>query len=101
MILARPALFNVSKMKQLGAVRRQAYIMASVCGLLLFSFTGSGFEESIADTIGSLTNAGNLIALEGLGSNELRQLWLMLGMILGRLEVLAFVPLLTASFWRR
>ena len=78
-----------------------AYIMASVCGLLLFSFTGSGFEESIADTIGSLTNAGNLIALEGLGSNELRQLWLMLGMILGRLEVLAFVPLLTASFWRR
>ncbi|MEM5517519.1 hypothetical protein WNY37_11200 [Henriciella sp. AS95] len=78
-----------------------AYIMASVCGLLLFSFTGSGFEESITDTVGSLTNAGNLIDLQNLVGQEMRQFWLIFGMILGRLEVLAFVPLLTASFWRR
>lgn len=77
------------------------YIMASVIGLLLFSFTGSNFEDAISNTIGSLTNAGNLVDLQDLPGNTSRQIWLMFGMILGRLEVLAFVPLLTVSFWRR
>lgn len=78
-----------------------AYVMATVFGLVLFSFSGSSFEDAITNTIGSLTNSGHLIDLQGLPGNELRQVWLMLGMILGRLEVLAFVPLLTVSFWRR
>lgn len=78
-----------------------AYIMASVVGLLIFSFSGSSFEDAISNTVGSLTNSGNLIDLETLHGQELRQFWLMLGMILGRLEVLALIPLLTVSFWRR
>ncbi len=78
-----------------------AYVMATVVGLILFSFSGSSFEDAITNTIGSLTNSGHLIDLEGLPGNPLRQFWLILGMILGRLEVLAFVPLLTVSFWRR
>lgn len=78
-----------------------AYIMATVFGLLLFSFTGSSFEAAIGNTIGSLTNAGNLINLQSLPGNKLQQVLLIFGMILGRLEVLAFIPLLTVSFWRR
>nr|WP_300379037.1 potassium transporter TrkG [Henriciella sp.] len=78
-----------------------AYIIACVGGLLVFSFSGSGFENAISNTVGSLTNAGHLIGLGRLAGDEVTQVWLALGMILGRLEVLAFMPLLTASFWRR
>lgn len=78
-----------------------AYIMACVGGLLLFSFTGSGFEVAVSNTVGSLTNAAHLIDVEGLADRQVTQFWLSLGMILGRLEVLAFIPLFTASFWHR
>ena len=78
-----------------------AYIMACVGGLLLFSFTGSGFEVAVSNTVGSLTNAAHLIDAEGLSDQKVTQFWLSLGMILGRLEVLAFIPLFTASFWHR
>ncbi|MEQ9316315.1 MAG: hypothetical protein RLN72_10725, partial [Henriciella sp.] len=78
-----------------------AYIMASVVGLLLFAFVGESFEDAIANTVGGLTNSGSLIDLTSLTGNEPAQFLLSLGMILGRLEVLAFVPVLTLSFWRR
>ncbi|WP_084418938.1 TrkH family potassium uptake protein [Henriciella litoralis] len=78
-----------------------AYIMASVVGMLLFSFSGLNFEDSISNTVGSLTNSGNLIELQNLPGHDVHQLFLVFGMILGRLEVLAFIPLLTLSFWRR
>ncbi|MGB3626782.1 MAG: hypothetical protein WA989_13185 [Henriciella sp.] len=78
-----------------------AYIMASVLGLLLFAFTGESFEDAITNTVGGLTNSGSLIDLTSLAGNEVAQILLSLGMILGRLEVLAFVPVLTLSFWRR
>lgn len=78
-----------------------AYIMACVGGLMMFSFTGSGFEQAIANTVGSLTNSAHLIYVQNLGGEPMTQIWLILGMILGRLEVLAFIPLFTASFWHR
>lgn len=78
-----------------------AYIMASVAGLLLFSFLGLNFDDAIASTVGSLTNAGHLIADDVHIYETKYQLFLTLGMILGRLEVLALIPLLTISFWRR
>lgn len=78
-----------------------AYIMASVCGILLFAFVGESFEDAITNTVGGLTNSGSLIDLTSLAGNEIAQILLSLGMILGRLEVLAFVPVLTLSFWRR
>ena len=78
-----------------------AYIMASVAGLLLFSFVGLSFDEAIASTVGSLTNAGHLIADDAHIYEEKYQVLLIFGMILGRLEVLALIPLLTLSFWRR
>jgi len=78
-----------------------AYIMACVGGLLLFSFSGSGFENAISNTVGSLTNSAHLVDVRDLPGNSVTQIWLILGMILGRLEVLAFIPLFTASFWHR
>ncbi|RIJ28136.1 TrkH family potassium uptake protein [Henriciella mobilis] len=78
-----------------------AYIMACVGGLLLFSFSGSGFENAISNTVGSLTNSAHLVDVQDLPGDRVTQVWLILGMILGRLEVLAFIPLFTASFWHR
>lgn len=78
-----------------------AYIMASVAGLLLFSFLGLNFDDAIASTVGSLTNSGHLIADDSHIYETKYQFLLTLGMILGRLEVLALIPLFTVSFWRR
>ena len=78
-----------------------AYIIASVAGLLLFSFLGLGFDDALSTTMGSLTNSGHLIPRSEISGAPLYQFLTILGMILGRLEVLALIPLLTISFWRR
>ncbi|WP_018147227.1 hypothetical protein [Henriciella marina] len=78
-----------------------AYIMASVIGLLLFSFLGLGFDDALATTLGSLTNSGHLIPRAEISDAPLYQVLAIFGMILGRLEILALIPLLTVSFWRR
>ena len=78
-----------------------AYIIASVAGLLLFAFLGLGFDDALSTTLGSLTNSGHLIPRSEISDAPLYQLLTVLGMILGRLEVLALIPLLTVSFWRR
>lgn len=78
-----------------------AYIMASVIGLLLFSFLGLGFDDALSTTLGSLTNSGHLIPRAEISDAPLYQVLAVFGMILGRLEILALIPLLTVSFWRR
>lgn len=78
-----------------------AYIIAVVMGLLLFSFVGLGFEDALSTTFGSLTNSGQLIPQAQLKDATFYQVLAIFGMILGRLEVLALIPLLTISFWRR
>ena len=78
-----------------------AYIIAVVVGLLLFSFVGLGFEDALSTTFGSLTNSGQLIPQAQLKDATFYQVLAIFGMILGRLEVLALIPLLTVSFWRR
>ena len=78
-----------------------AYIIAVVMGLLLFSFVGLGFEDALSTTFGSLTNSGQLIPQAQLKDATFYQVLAIFGMILGRLEVLALIPLLTVSFWRR
>lgn len=76
------------------------YIMACGMGIFLLSLFGMTFDDSIRGAIGSISNAGHVINdisdLHGIG-----QFCIILGMILGRLEIIALVPVLTPSFWAR
>lgn len=76
------------------------YIMASVAGILILSLGGLPFDDSILATIGALSNSGHLIGSMLSPVSEYAQLGVILGMILGRLEVIALIPVLKPSFWR-
>ena len=77
------------------------YIIAAAVGILLLSLMGQPFPYAIRTAIGSLTNAGHILAGAGDLSPPAVQIGAILGMILGRLEVIAIVPVLSASFWQR
>ena len=77
------------------------YIVACTIGTLLLSAAGLSFDDAIRAGIGSLSNAGHILAGMNAELNVSAQICVILGMILGRLEVIALLPALNPSFWRR
>ena len=77
------------------------YIVACTIGTLLLSATGLAFDDAIRAGIGSLSNAGHILAGMNADLGPLAQFCAVLGMILGRLEVIALLPALNPTFWRR
>lgn len=77
------------------------YIIAVVLGILLLSLIGQPFPYAIRTAVGSLTNAGHILAGAGDLSEPALQIGAILGMILGRIEVIALVPALSPAFWQR
>lgn len=75
--------------------------------MMAFSFTGQTFEQSVVLTVASLTTTGQLADLAasqpiryGLLSDSAK-LVLSAAMVLGRLELLAIVALLSPDVWQR
>ena len=77
------------------------YIVACTLGTLLLSAAGLSFDDAILAGIGSLSNAGQILAGMTAELNGVAQFCVILGMILGRLEVIALLPALNPSFWQR
>ncbi len=77
------------------------YIVACTVGTLLLSAAGLSFDDAIRAGIGSLSNAGHILAGMNAELNSFAQICVILGMILGRLEVIALLPALNPSFWQR
>lgn len=77
------------------------YIVACVIGTLLLSTTGLSFDDAIRSGVGSLSNAGHILAGMNADLTSLGQVCAVLGMILGRLEVIALLPALNPTFWQR
>lgn len=74
--------------------------------MILLSYNGVEFEESIALSISMLTNTGPAVhsMIEGFKYSELSistQALLSIGMILGRVELLAIIALFNPNYWRR
>ncbi len=78
-----------------------AYIVAVFVTVLLFSLSGQGFEQSIRLSIGALTSSGGLIGEAARGLRPSAEALLIVAMLLGRLEILALLPAMNPSFWRR
>jgi len=77
------------------------YIMACVAGILILSLIGLSFDDSVRAAIGGLTNSGHIISETSDSLSWPAQICVTLGMILGRLEVIAIIPVLNPSFWAR
>lgn len=71
-----------------------------------FAALGSGFEAATILAVAALTNTGPLIEMAGDAPILLAdlsagaRLWLAMAMVLGRLEMLAIVVLVTSDLWR-
>lgn len=86
-----------------------ALFNASIAALMLiFSLTGLSFEHSLAASIAAISNAGPMIDMVGIDSTKLyanlpnSASWAMsLGMIGGRIELLALLSILSPIYWKR
>lgn len=83
------------------------YLVTIAVLAILLSLTGFNFINSLSGAIASVSNIGigvgkTLGPMGNLGSAPLAsKVFLMMGMILGRLELLTVVIFLSPSFWRR
>lgn len=77
-----------------------AYIAAVSGVFTILSFLNIDFAESIAQATGAISNSGWLIDL-GSHTTGAHHLTLIIAMILGRLEILALLPVLNPNFWSR
>ena len=77
-----------------------AYIAAVSGVFAVLSFLNVDFSEVIGQATGAISNSGWLITPAD-NPGGLYHLTLMAAMILGRLEILALLPMLNPGFWRR
>lgn len=77
-----------------------AYVLAVFLFLVAFSFTGTGFDDSVRLSIGALTSSGGLMGPVAPNVGPSAEILLILAMLLGRLEILTLLPALSPSFWR-
>ena len=76
------------------------YIVACTIGTVLLSASGLSFDDAVRAGIGSLSNAGHILAGMNAELEGMAQIYVILGMILGRLEVIALLPALNPTFWK-
>lgn len=83
------------------------YLVTVAVLAILLSLTGLNFINSLSGAVASVSNIGmgigkSLGPVGNLGSIPLAsKIFLMIGMILGRLELLTVIIFLSPSFWRR
>ena len=77
-----------------------AYIACVSLSMVGLSLSGVPFETAVKSAAGALSNAGNLVDLAGANRPNLAASVSMIAMLLGRLEVIALIPALSAGFWR-
>lgn len=74
-----------------------SYMAAMLLLAVLLSLGGREFGDALVSAVGLISNAGHLVTQE-LGGLE--KLVGAIGMVLGRIEVLALLPLMRPGFWR-
>lgn len=76
-----------------------AYIAAVFACVLAFAFFGQGFDGSIMLAVGALTNSGAFVSASNVTFSSGESSLMIFAMLLGRLEILALLPALSANFW--
>lgn len=79
-----------------------AYIAVTTAITTGLTFLGQDYPSALTSAVGSVSNAGFLVsASNSVEYSTANHIILIIGQILGRLEVLALVPVLNLEFWRR
>ncbi len=93
-----------------GAFMAWIFFMLFLIGIaaimLALSFVGVSFDDAIALSIAAVTNTGPVAGMldSGLGYADVGtygQMILCVGMVVGRVEVLALIALFNPNYWRR
>lgn len=82
------------------------FLLVFVIGAFIISLNGLGFQESLSLSVCALSNNGNAIHLlsSAFDANAMHwgnKLVVMMLMIIGRLEIIPFMMILSRTFWRR
>ena len=77
-----------------------AYVSALGLFIFLLSVTGVPFEDALSGAIGVLSNCGSLVNLTAVDHAPVTHLVASIALILGRLEIIALLPVLSPGFWR-
>ncbi|MEE3101975.1 MAG: TrkH family potassium uptake protein, partial [Pseudomonadota bacterium] len=81
------------------------YMVALALALLALTLSGMSFDAAMAAAVSSLSNTGPLFPLATgftyAGASEAARAVMIVGMVLGRIEVLAAVALANPAYWRR
>lgn len=79
-----------------------AYFAITTAITIGLTFSGLGYAPALVGAIGGVSNSGFLMEWSTQnGINSFSHILLILGQILGRLEILALIPVLSLEFWRR
>jgi len=93
-----------------GAFMAWIFLMLFLVGIavimLSLSFVGVGFDDAIALSVAAVTNTGPVAGMldSGLRYTDVgtyEQMILCVGMVFGRVEVLALIALFNPNYWRR
>ena len=74
-----------------------AYLLAALATALVLSLSGRDFTQALLMGVGAVSNAGHLLPV---AMRDGEAFAAAIAMILGRIEVLALLPLLRPGFWR-
>ncbi|MCI4645685.1 MAG: hypothetical protein MRY64_12970 [Hyphomonadaceae bacterium] len=77
-----------------------AYISALALLLLLTAICHLPFDTSVKTSVGWLSNTGSLVELDTVYRPQLADIVGIFAMLLGRLEVIALIPVFSWGFWR-
>ncbi len=79
-----------------------AYFAVTTIVSIGLGFSGQDYGSALTGAVGAISNSGFLVnwSTEN-GINSFSHILLILGQILGRMEILALIPVLSLEFWRR
>ncbi|MEM9739852.1 MAG: potassium transporter TrkG [Pseudomonadota bacterium] len=77
-----------------------AYVVVVASLIIVNTLCNMSFADSVSTAIGLISNSGNLVDLSGSNRPNVSDLFAILAMLLGRLEIIALIPALSWGFWR-
>lgn len=96
--------FRQRQQKQTAVLGVWVYLIAYIAAIsgvfTVLSFLNMNFSEAVAHASGAISNSGSLINVPE-RTTPLYHLTISFAMVLGRLEILALLPVLNPTFWSR
>lgn len=77
-----------------------AYIVTLFVFFCGFAFFGADFEDALRTSVGTLTNSGAMVGIQGPDLTPANSILMIASMLLGRFEIIALIPALMPDFWR-